>query len=323
MVLNLLFVVVSLGLLVLGAEWLVKGAASLAAKLKVSALVIGLTVVAFGTSMPELTVSLTAALQGSSDITLGNVLGSNIANILLILGVCGVLGNLKVKSTTVYKEIPLMLAGTILIAVFANDIFFDGGTINAITRTDGIALLVMFAIFMYYVFSLTRNDKQTKSINESDPINTYGTPLSIGYIGAGLLMLVFGGRLLVDNAVSIAESAGLSEALIGLTIVAIGTSLPELATSVVAVRRKQSDIAVGNVVGSNIFNIFWILGISSVITSITVAEGANSDFLVAIIAALLLFVIMFVGRKHTITFKEGVMFLLFYIAYMAFLVIRG
>lgn len=323
MLLNLLLIIVSLGLLVLGAEWLVKGASSLAAKLKVSALVIGLTVVAFGTSMPELTVSVTASLQGSADIALGNVLGSNIANILLILGVCGILGNLKVKSSTVYKEIPLMLAGTILLFAVANDVFLDDGTTNAITRTDGITLLIMFAIFMYYVFSLTKNDKQTQVSSESEPISTYGLPLSIGFIGSGLLLLVFGGRLLVDNAVSVAQSAGLSEALIGLTIVAIGTSLPELATSVVAVRRKHNDIAVGNVVGSNIFNIFWILGLSSVITSIPVADGANADFLVAIVAALLLFVIMFVGRKHTITMKEGVVFLLLYAGYTVFLIARG
>lgn len=323
MLLNLLLIIVSLGLLVLGAEWLVKGASSLAAKLKVSALVIGLTVVAFGTSMPELTVSVTASLQGSADIALGNVLGSNIANILLILGVCGILGNLKVKSSTVYKEIPLMLAGTVLLFAVANDVFLDDGTTNAITRTDGITLLIMFAIFMYYVFSLTKTDKQTQVASESEPISTYGLPLSIGFIGSGLLLLVFGGRLLVDNAVSVAQSAGLSEALIGLTIVAIGTSLPELATSVVAVRRKHNDIAVGNVVGSNIFNIFWILGLSSVITSIPVANGANADFLVAIVAALLLFVIMFVGRKHTITMKEGVVFLLLYAGYTVFLIARG
>jgi cation:H+ antiporter len=323
MILDILLLVAGLVLLVLGADWLVKGASSIAKKLRVSALVIGLTVVAFGTSMPELTVSTTAALNGSPDIALGNVVGSNIANILLILGVCALFRNLTVKSTTVWKEIPLAVVGMLLLFVFGNDHLFDNIATNALTRTDGIALLVLFGIFMYYIFGLAKSDRAMAKEAEESEIKVFATPLSAGYILAGLGLLVGGGRLLVDNAVDIASAAGLSEALIGLTVVAIGTSLPELATSLVATYRGQNDIAVGNIVGSNIFNIFWILGLSSIITPLPVSANASIDMLVGLGVTSLLFFVMFLGRKHMLTRAEGMLFVVAYIGYTGYLIQRG
>lgn len=323
MFLDIILLIIGLGLLVLGADWLVRGASSLAKKLRVSALVIGLTVVAFGTSMPELTVSTTAALQGSADIALGNIVGSNIANILLILGVCALIKNLTVKSTTVWKEIPLALAGMVLIFVFGNDFRFDGVASNALTRTDGIALLVMFIIFMYYIFGLAKNDRQAAKEAEESEIKIYSGPVSTGYILAGLGLLVGGGRMLVDSATDIASAAGLSEALIGLTVVAVGTSLPELATSLVATIKGQNDIAVGNIVGSNIFNVFWILGLSSIITPLPVSANASVDILVGVATTAFLFGVMFLGKKHQLTRAEGILFITAYIAYTGYLIQRG
>lgn len=323
MFIDIVLLIIGLGLLVIGADWLVRGASSLAKKLRVSALVIGLTVVAFGTSMPELTVSTTAALDGKADIALGNVVGSNIANILFILGICSLIKNLTVKSTTVWKEIPLALAGMVLLFVFGNDFRFDGITSNALTRTDGVALLVLFIVFMYYIFGLAKSDRQAAKEAEESEIKVYSSPLSLGYILAGLGLLVGGGRMLVDSAVDIAAAAGLSEALIGLTVVAIGTSLPELATSVVATLKGQNDIAVGNIVGSNIFNVFWILGLSSIITPLPVSNDASIDILVGVGTTALLFGVMFFGKKHQLTRAEGILFLVAYLAYTGYLIQRG
>jgi cation:H+ antiporter len=273
--------------------------------------------------MPELTVSVTAALKGSADIALGNVAGSNIANILLILGVCACIKTLTVKSTTVWKEIPLALAGVALLFVFGNDHLFDNIANNALTRTDGVALLVLFIIFMYYIFGLAKNDRQaTKDADETD-IQIYSKFLSGAYILGGLGLLVAGGRLLVSSAIDVAAAAGLSEALIGLTVVAVGTSLPELATSLVATKRGQNDIAVGNIIGSNIFNVFWILGISSIITPLPVSSAASVDILVGIAATSLLFLFMFVRGKHRLAKHEGVLFLIAYLGYTAYLIQRG
>lgn len=323
MLLSILLLIIGLGLLVLGAEWLVRGASSLAKKMRISALVIGLTVVAFGTSTPELTVSLTSSLQGSSDIALSNVVGSNIANILLILGICALFRTLTVKSTTVWKEIPLAAAGMLLLVVFGNDIFFDNVANNALTRTDGIALLTLFAIFMYYIFGLAKDDRNAKKETESSSIAVYSKWVSAGYVLTGLILLVGGGKMLVDSAVDIASAAGMSEALIGLTIIAIGTSLPELAASLTATLKGQNDIAVGNIIGSNIFNTFWILGISSSVKSIPISNEARVDLLIGLGVAAALFLLMFIGRKQQLTRTEGGLFVMLYIGYTAFLIQRG
>lgn len=323
MLIQILFLIVGLIILVAGADWLVRGAASLAAKLKISPLVIGLTIVSFGTSAPELTVNIAAALNGSADIAIGNIVGSNIANILLILGVCAVIHPLRVKSSTVWKEIPLAALGLFLLFVMGNDVHLDDVSFNALTRTDGITLMALMGIFMYYIYEMTKRDKMVTKSSEGDDLKIYNTWLSLGMIVAGLIALVFGGQLLVDAAVQIARQAGLSEALIGLTIVGIGTSLPELATSVVATLKKQNDIAIGNVVGSNIFNIFWVLGLSATILQLPFNTATSVDVLVALGATMLLMGMVAVGGKHKLTHREGILFLGIYIAYIGYLIQRG
>lgn len=322
MIIQILLLIVGLVILVAGADWLVKGAASIATKLKIPALVIGLTIVSFGTSAPELTVNIAAALNGSADIAIGNVVGSNIANILLILGICAIIAPLKVKSSTVWKEIPLAALGMFLLFIMGNDARFDGVSFNALTRTDGIALMALMAIFMYYIVGMAKRDKSVAD-ESAENITQYNLWVSVGLIISGFIGLVAGGQLLVGAAVELAKSAGLSEALIGLTIVGVGTSLPELATSVVATIRKQDDIAVGNIVGSNIFNVFWILGLSATILQLPFNTAASVDVLVGLGATLLLLGVMFVGKKHKLTRAEGILFLALYVGYLGYLVQRG
>lgn len=302
-----------------GADFLVTGASSLAKKLKVSDLVIGLTVVAFGTSAPELVVNVIASLQDRAEIAIGNILGSNIANILLILGVAAVITELKIQKGTVWKEIPLSLLAALLVGVMANDALVDGMNFSLLTRSDGLALLAFFIIFMYYTFGIAKNG------NEDIPDGTkeFSIPASLGLIALGLTGLVFGGKWVVDGAVMLALAMGVSESLVGLTIVAVGTSLPELATSAVAALKKKADIAVGNVVGSNIFNIFFVLGISSVIKPLPFSPASNVDIGLTIGASLILFALMFVGKKHHLTRWEGLTFLAIYASYIGYLIMRG
>lgn len=325
MLFDVLFIAIGLAILIAGAEGLVRGSSSLAARLKVSPLIIGLTVVSFGTSAPELTVNLLAAANGSPDLAVGNVVGSNTANILLILGVCALIIPLKVKSSTIWKEIPLALLGITLLFIMGNDHLFDGLPINAITRTDGIALLALMVIFMYYVFGLAKGDrrKAQEIADVGSEVRQYSLIAAIGLVFVGLAALVLGGRLLVTGAVDIAQAAGLSEALIGLTIVAVGTSLPELATSVTAALKKQADIAIGNVVGSNIFNVFFVVGSTSIILPLPLSAALNFDIGVSIMATLLLFIFMFTGGRHRLVRWEGALFLALYVAYIGILISRG
>lgn len=311
--------VVGLVVLILGAEYLVRGASSLARRLGVSALVIGLTIVAFGTSTPELTVNLYAAMTGATDIAIGNIVGSNIANILLILGVSAAIAPLVVAHSTTWKEIPFALLAMGLVWIFGNDLLLNGVGVNALTATEGFALLGIFAIFMYYIIGLARSEPA----GDVEEARQYSLSYSVLCIVGGLAALVLGGRLLVDQAVTIAELVGLSEAVIGLTVVAVGTSLPELATSVIAAIRGQNDIAVGNVVGSNIFNVLWILGLSSTIAPLPMSQALSLDTLVGVGATMLLFLILFVGKRHTIERWQGVSFVLLYVVYVTFLVVQS
>lgn len=315
---------VGLVMLLVGAEGLVRGAASLASRFRVSPLVIGLTVVAFGTSAPELTVNLIAAVEGSADIGIGNVVGSNIANILLILGVSSLIVPLTVKHSTVSKEIPLALLGVVLLFIMGNDQLFDGVGFNAVTRTDGLALMSLFIIFVYYITGLARAERSEQpEIAVEEEVTEYGTLVSAAFTVGGLAGLVIGGRLLIDGAVTVAESAGLSEALIGLTIVAIGTSLPELATSAVAALRGHADIAIGNVIGSNIFNVFWVLGLTSTIIQLPFNLTKNVDVLVSIGSTALLFGLVFIGKRRRLERWQGAILLVLYATYLVYLVQRG
>ncbi|MDH4263193.1 MAG: calcium/sodium antiporter [Spirochaetia bacterium] len=290
-------------ILIKGADFLVDGSASIAKKLNISSIVIGLTIVAFGTSAPEFIVNIYAAFQGKSEIAIGNILGSNIANILLVLGISSIIYPITVKKNTVSKEIPLSLLAIIILGFLASDKLIDGADFSALTRIDGIILLCFFSIFFYYTFGITKTDED---IVEEDSINIYSYSKAILYILLGLAGLVTGGKWIVDGAVKIAESFHVSQSLIGLTVVAIGTSLPELATSAVAAYKKQSDIAIGNVVGSNIFNIFWVLGASSVIRPLPFNASSNTDVAMTIYASVLLFLFMFIGKKRIIEKWQGV-----------------
>ena len=304
--------------LIVGADWFVKGAASLAQRAGMPAIVVGLTVVSFGTSSPELIVNLFAAFSGSSDLAVGNIVGSNIANILLILGIAGVIAPLVVKRATTWKEIPLALLAALLLFIFASD-YILGAHDSIISRAEGFAFLGLFAIFLAYVYSLAR--RESPDDDEMPHVHSYKK--SFGLLAVGLVALVGGGKLLVDNAVILASLAGLSEALIGLTIVAVGTSLPELATSAVAAWRGHTDIAIGNVVGSNIFNIFWILGITAVILPLPVDSALVTDIAVSAGATLLLFAFMFIGVRHLLERWQGLFFITLYVIYLVYLMMRG
>lgn len=313
MIKEILILVAGFVLLIKGADWLVGGASAIAKKYRVSDLVIGLTIVAFGTSAPEMVVSVIAAIEGLEAVSLANVVGSNIFNLLIVLGFAGIITPLVVKSSIVWREIPVSLGAAVVLFVLAN--IASGGT-NVVSRLDGIILLVLFSGFLWYLFRDARQSGETSDA-EGAPV-----PPKKGawfFIAGGLAALIFGGRLVVNNAVVIASALGMSEKMIGLTIVAGGTSLPELATSVVAAWRKNADIAVGNVIGSNIFNILFILGVSSVIRPLTWDAGFNIDMYVLAGVTVLLFVAMFTGARKRLDRWEALLFLVLYAGYIGWL----
>ncbi|OGH58668.1 MAG: sodium:proton exchanger [Candidatus Magasanikbacteria bacterium RIFCSPHIGHO2_01_FULL_33_34] len=318
MLIPIILIIIGLTILIIGGELVVRGSASIAKKLGVKPIVIGLTVVAFGTSAPELVVNIFSALRGTPDIAIGNVVGSNIANILLILGICALIRPLKVSIGTVWKEVPLALLAVILILFLGNDAFTDGMNFNLLSRTDGFALIAFFIIFLYYTFGISKVENKG-----SEEIAKYSWTISILLTLLGFAGLVLGGKLLIDNAIILATIAGMSEALIGLTIVAIGTSLPELVTSLIAVRHGHDDIAIGNIVGSNIFNIFWILGLTATLLPLPFNPAVNLDIAINIFATLLLFIFMFIHSRHKLNRWQGGLMLLSYIAYIIYLIYRG
>lgn len=323
MFLAIFFLIIGLAILIFGGDIFVKGSSSIAKKLKIPAIVIGLTIVSFGTSAPELIVNILAATKGAGDLAIGNILGSNISNILLILGLVAFFYPLSVKEKTVWREIPFGVLSVLVLLIISADNFLNQSAENLLSRGDGLTLISFFMIFMVYIYGLTKvGDKK----NSEDDIKIYSWLKSILYIILGILFLTFGGHLIVENATTLAKIAGLSELFIGLTITAIGTSLPELVTSLVAAYRKQMDIAVGNIIGSNIFNILWILGVSGLITPIKINDHAFFDIAMTLIVSLLLFVTMFMGGtkyRNKISKMEGLFFILLYIVYIITIAIRG
>lgn len=307
-------------IIIKGADFLVDGSSSLARRLKISDLAIGLTVVAFGTSTPELFVNVIASLKGNTDIAIANVLGSNIANILLILGVSSIIRPLSVTKGTVWKEIPFSLLAAIVLGLMANDRFIDKNGVSILTRIDGLVLMSFFVIFLYYSFSIA---KEIDGMDSQIPSKEYGLMKSVLRVALGLAGLTFGAQWVVDGAIRLALKFGISQTLIGLTIVALGTSLPELATSTVAAYKGNADIAVGNVVGSNIFNIFFVLGVSGTINPIPFHGRNNIDIGMVIFASLLLFAFMFTGKKRSIDRWEGILSLVLYGVYLVFQITRG
>jgi len=324
-VLSYILFIIGFILLVKGADFLVNGASEIAKRLKISDLIIGLTIVAFGTSSPELIVNVFASLQGNPQIAIGNILGSNIINILVILGISSIIFPLYVKKETVWREIPFCLFTSILLILLANDnIFYENNSINEISRIDAFILLIFFIIFIYYIF---RNIKKQRKYDDEQlnlDVKKYSFKKSLFFIIIGFIFLNIGAKWVVDGAIEVATFFDVTQSLISLTIVALGTSLPELATSAVAAYKKNADIAVGNIVGSNIFNILLILGISAMINPLQFNIASNIDIGMVVLAPLLLFITMFTGRKkHLLERWEGVIFLMIYIFYLYFILIRG
>lgn len=310
-----------LPLLLGGAYGLVTGASSIALGLGVSRLIVGLTVVAMGTSAPELLVSLVSAFQGAADMAVGNVLGSNMANILLILGVSAMIRPLAMEKTIRWREIPFVLLSTLVLVVLANDKILTQAPGSRLDRADGLAILGYFAVYLYYLYSVAKNSSGEQQEESGD--RSIRQPLAWVLVLAGIAGLTLGGQWLVSGAQTIAASLGMSQALIGLTILAVGTSLPELATSVTAALRGNADIAVGNVVGSNIFNILWILGVTATITPIEYNTALNLDMWLLVAVSLLFFLFTFTWKEHKIDRREGGLFFILYIGYLTFLILRG
>jgi cation:H+ antiporter len=316
--LTLVLLVFGFIFLIKGADYLVQGASSLAKKLRVSDLIIGLTIVALGTSTPELVVNLVASFRGTADLAIGNVLGSNIANILLILGVSATIYPLVVHKNTVYKEIPFALLAVLALFFLVNDQDLASQKANLLSRGDGLVLLLFFLIFMYYVFSVAVSKPNSEDAVLEEGIQVLPMWQSWMMIIAGILGLVFGGQWVVDSAVAIAKMLGVSEKLIGLTIVAIGTSLPELVTSAMAAYRRKTDIAVGNVVGSNIMNILFILALTAVVSPLSFSNDLQVDLWMVIGVTVLLFLALFIGKRRLLERWQGVTFITVYLMYIVY-----
>lgn len=319
MFLTVLLLIAGFAILIKGADFLVNGSSSLAKKLNISNITIGLTVVSMGTSAPELVVNLISSANGNTDATFGNVIGSNNFNLMFILGVAGVICPLVVQRQTVKYEIPISLLAPVVLYFLVNDHLW-GRSVDQLTRVDALILLGFFGLFAFYIF---RTMAQSSSLEPGEEIKTYSTTISIGYFFLGLTMLIIGGKLAVDNAIAIASAFGLSEKLIGLTILAAGTSLPELATSAVAAYKKNPDIAIGNVVGSNIFNIFFVLSMSSFITPPVYNNALNFDLILSGIVTVLLILFMFTLHKNKLDRWEAFVLLLGYIVYLVYLIVQG
>ncbi len=312
-----LALLVGLGLLLGGGEILVRGATALARSLGISPLVIGLTVVAFGTSAPELAVNITATLRGQGSISFGNIVGSNIANIGLVLGIAALVRPLKVQPSVVTREIPIMLGATLLAVLLASDQLL-GGAAGLVSRLDGLVLLAGFAVFLYLTVRSALRDRTDSFLDvateEGKRLGPERVAQSVALTLGGLVGVVLGGQWTVTGAVGIATALGVSETIIGLTIVAIGTSLPELAASLIAVRHGQADLAVGNVVGSNVFNLLLVLGPTAMIRPIPVPAGGQGDLLVLVAVSLVLLPVTLTGQR--IIRLEGAALLVGYWAYM-------
>jgi len=316
---NGLLLVLGLVVLVKGADFLVAGASVIATRFGISPLTIGLTVVSLGTSMPELLVSLTSGLQNKPDLAIANVIGSNIANVLLVLGVAAIIRPLPVRNSTVVSEIPFSLSAALLLGFLANAHLFSEIPELSISHLDGAILISFFLLFMLYVYKTAETNQSPVRQLESDGKNARAFLL----IALGALGLYFGGQWVVEGAVGLAQDWQINDALIGLTVVAIGTSSPELVASAVAAYRNQTDIAVGNIVGSNIFNLLWVLGITSSIVELPFSVISNIDLLVVVGSSAMIILAMVSSGNNTVRRSHGVLFVSLYIAYLAYVVMRG
>lgn len=316
---EILYLTAGLLILVKCADLMVAGSVSIASKLGVSTLVIGLTVVSFGTSLPEMLVSVNAGLDGNADLAISNVVGSNIANVLLVLGCAAIVKPLPVKDSTVVSEIPFSLTAALLLGFLANAAIFSSVQELSISRLDGGILLFFFFLFLLYIYRTSDREEISGAVE----IEKLSAAREIIYLLIGVVGLYIGGKLVVDSAVIVAASLGVDDVVIGLTIVAIGTSAPELVASTVAAYRGHTDVAVGNVVGSNIFNILWVIGLTSLLQELPFEVVSNTDLAIVAGSSALILVSMAVSRTNTILRWHGVTFVLLYIAYLAYVVVRG
>ena len=317
MIIYITLLIIGFIILIKGADIFVDGASSVAGNFKVSKMLIGLTIVAFGTSAPEFAVSVKSLISGSGDMVLGNVIGSNILNILLILGVSSMFHSLKVKDNTVKKELPITLLMTAIFIVLLSDKLFDKGFNNTFTRSDGIVIILFFLVFVYYLIKMARN-----KIDKSQDEQYMSMKKAILFTILGIAGIIIGSNLVVENASAMARAIGISESMVALTIVALGTSLPELVTSITATRKGEYDIAIGNVVGSNIFNIGMVIGAPIALFGGIQQFSINYiDLITMIASAFLLFVFSYNDRK--ISKFEGSIFLIMFVVYYGYVIYRG
>lgn len=314
-----ILLIIGFALLIKGADLFVNGSSNIAKLLRVPTILIGLTIVAFGTSSPEATVSIIAALEGNADVALGNVVGSNILNITLIVGLTAFLYPLRVESETIRKEIPFTLLASVVLLILMSDIALQGSSSNLLTRSDGFILLLFLSIFMYYIIEIGLKSRKEKADEPVPEDIRWGKNILITILG--LAAIIFGGDLVVDNGTEIAYSLGMSETLVGLTIIAIGTSLPELVTSISAVLKKESEIALGNIVGSNIFNILFVLGGSATISPLATNNKMFIDVILMI--ALTIILLVFSRTSFRIGKREGFVLVAAYIIYLVYIILRN
>ncbi|WP_270939877.1 calcium/sodium antiporter [Romboutsia lituseburensis] len=305
-------------LLIKGADTFVVGSSSIAKIFNVPTLIIGLTIVAFGTSAPEAAVSITAALKGNNDMAIANVVGSNIFNILAVVGIAAFINPIRVQKSTIIKEFPFAILASVVLLILAHDIKFQGYNENLLTRADGLMLLSLFGIFMYYLIEMALTSKEDMNVDQAKDNISMGKSILMSALG--IIGILIGGQLVVNSASSIAIAWGMSENLVGLTIVAVGTSLPEFVTSIIAARKGESDIAIGNVVGSNLFNILFVLGISATISNISVHPIVFIDMIIMIIVTILAYALA--ATRKSINKFEGAILAMLYIVYTIFIIIR-
>ena len=321
MILQIILLLVGLALVVAGAEALVEGASSIARRSGVSPFVIGLTIIGFGTSLPELVVSVTGALQGNSDIAIGNVVGSNIFNVLLILALAAVIKPISITKSNHYRDIPVTLAVTLLLIVLGmSKTLFGLGAMDGLSRLEGGIFVLLFAAYIIWCF---RSGKDRAAVEgDSDEVKLYPTLLAVLMVLGGLAGLVFGGRLFVRSAEAIARLLHVSDKFIAITVLAMGTSLPELVTCLVALAKHRSQLALGNILGSNVFNILLILGTSALITPMSFAAVNLVDMAALALSALLVLTSVYTAKRNTIDRFDGAVMLAAFVAYMVWLFIK-
>lgn len=318
-VVQFLLLLAGLVLLVKGADFFVDGSSSIAVKLKVPSLIIGLTIVAFGTSAPEAAVSIIAGVKGQNDIAMGNVIGSNLFNLLAVIGICAAIRPINIKKEIIAREYPFSMLAVFALIVLSGDLYLGEGNANVLSRSDGIILLMFFGVFLYSVMS-TALDSIKNSPPEENVQPKYTIGKAVIFSILGLAGIIGGGQLVVNSATEIAYAFGISEALVALTIVAVGTSLPELVTSIVAAKKGESDMAVGNVVGSNIFNVYFVLASSSAIHPLNISMENIIDLIILMSVMILVYIFCITQRK--VSRAEGIILVSLYIAYMVYIVMR-